>query len=78
MNLHKYKNILGIPKKGIHSYRICNIAIMDVIMTILMAYLIKQFFNISFSKTAILLFSIGIILHRLFGVKTTIDLLLFD
>jgi len=45
MDLCKYKNALGIPKKGIHSYRFMGVAIADVIMTILGAYLISIFFT---------------------------------
>ena len=41
IDLCKYKNALGVPGKGIHSYRICNIAIADVIMTIIGAFIIS-------------------------------------
>ena len=34
----KYKHALGIPGKGVHSIRIKNIAIVDVLLSILMAY----------------------------------------
>lgn len=77
MSLCKYKNILGIPNKGIHSYRFMSVAIADVIMTIIAAILISYFFNGSFFYTLIALFVLGIILHRLFCVRTTIDKLLF-
>jgi hypothetical protein len=77
MSLCKYKNALGIPDKGIHSYRMCGIAIFDVIMTIILAFLISYFFKISFFYTLLFLFILGIILHRLFCVRTTIDKLLF-
>ena len=40
MDLSKYKNALGEPKKGIHSYRFMGVAIVDVLMTILLAYFI--------------------------------------
>ena len=33
--LCKYKNALGVPGKGIHSYRICNLAIVDIISYII-------------------------------------------
>lgn len=36
MNLCKYKNILGEPGKGVHSYRIFNIAIVDVLLTLIL------------------------------------------
>ena len=77
MSLCKYKNILGIPNKGLHSYRFMNVAIVDVIMTIIAAILISYLFNTSFFYILIMLFILGIILHRLFCVRTTIDKLLF-
>lgn len=77
MNLCKYKDLFGIPKTGVHSYRFLNLAIADVIMTIIGAGLISYLFKISFVFTTISLFILGIILHRLFCVRTTIDKLLF-
>jgi uncharacterized membrane protein len=78
MSLCKYKDALGIPGKGIHSYRIFNIAIADVIMTIIGAYILSLIFKTPFIYTLIALFILGIILHRIFCVRTTIDKLLFD
>jgi hypothetical protein len=77
MNLCKYKDALGEPGVGIHSYRIFNIAIADVIMTFIGAFIISYFLNISFVWTSIFLFILGIILHRIFCVQTTINKLLF-
>ncbi len=77
MNLCKYKDILGIPGKGIHSYRIFNIAIADVIMTIIAAFIISYFFKFNFWIVLLILFILGILLHRLFCVRTTIDKLIF-
>jgi hypothetical protein len=77
MNLCKYKNILGQPDKGIHSYRLFGLAIADIIMTLIAAFIISYFLKYSFLKTTIFLFGLGIILHRLFCVRTTIDKLLF-
>jgi hypothetical protein len=78
MNLCKYKNILGVPGQGPHSYRIFNIAIVDVLLTLILAYIISYIYKISFVKTSITLFILGIILHRIFCVRTTIDKLLFN
>jgi hypothetical protein len=77
MDLCKYKNALGEPRKGIHSYRLFGIAITDVIMTILASYLISYFFKISFTYTMIIFFGLGIFLHHIFCVKTTVDKFLF-
>jgi len=75
----KYKNMLGEVGKGVHSYRIANIAIVDVIMTFLGAYIIWAFIfpKYSYLFVLLMLFLLGVILHRLFCVKTTIDKILF-
>lgn len=78
MDLCKYKNILGVPGQGPHSYRIFNIAIVDVLLTLILAYIISYIYKISFVKTSITLFILGILLHRVFCVRTTIDKLLFN
>ena len=77
MNLCKYKNALGTPGKGIHSYRLFGVAIADLIMTIIAAALISYFFKYYFVTTLVTLFILGIVLHRLFCVRTTIDKVLF-
>ena len=69
-----YSTMLGEVNQGIHAYRVLDIAIVDVIGTFLIAYLISKK---HFVKTAILLFVLGIVLHRLFCVRTTLDKLLF-
>jgi hypothetical protein len=76
--LCKYKDIFGKVGEGPHSYRIFNIAIVDVILTILAAFIIHLFIpKYSFLYILILLFITGIVMHRLFCVRTTIDKLLF-
>ena len=76
--LCKYKDALGEPNKGIHSYRLFGVAIVDVIMTIVAAFIISYSFRLSFMYTTIFLFVLGILLHRLFCVRTTIDKMLFS
>ncbi len=76
--LCKYKDALGKPKKGIHRYRIFNIAIADVIMTIIGAVIISYLFKFNFWTTLLILFLLGIIAHRIFCVNTTVDKLLFS
>jgi hypothetical protein len=77
-SLCKYKNALGQPGEGIHSYRIADIAVADVIMTLVAAYLITLLFSIPFTYSAVGLFVAGIILHRVFCVRTTVDKMLFS
>ena len=77
MSFCDYKDSLGALNEGIHQYRFLNLAIVDVIGTVIIAFLISYFFKVSLLYTIIILFILGIILHRLFCVKTTIDKLLF-
>jgi hypothetical protein len=76
--LCQYKDILGKPGQGIHSYRIFNIAYVDVLFTIIGAYIIYLFLpKINYFVILISLFILGIILHKIFCVRTTIDKYLF-
>jgi fatty acid desaturase len=75
--LCKYKEALGVPGKGIHQYRIFNVAIMDVLLTIIVAGILAWIFKLNFWLLLLILFLLGIILHRLFCVRTTVDKLLF-
>ena len=75
--LCKYKDALGKPGKGIHSYRFMGVAIADVIMTLIVAFLFSYYTGYSFLKVSIIFFILGIIAHRLFCVRSTIDKLLF-
>ena len=77
MDLCKYKNIFGNPNEGIHSYRVFDFAIVDIFATLIVAFLISYFFKTSFFYTCIILFILGILFHRLFCVRTTIDKILF-
>jgi len=87
MSLCKYKNVFGEPNTGIHSVRVLNFAIFDILATILVGVIIHQFIIVDFLKlhntiklwmVLVVLFSLGILLHRLFCVRTTIDKLLFN
>lgn len=76
MDLCQYRDIFGIPGLGAHSYRIFNIAIIDVILTIVGAYLLARYFKWNFWYTLIALYLIGIFLHWLFCVRTSVNILL--
>ena len=86
MSLCKYKNVFGEPNTGIHSVRIFNVAIFDVLSTILVGVVFHQLIIVDLLKmndsiklwmVLVVLFVIGIILHRAFCVKTTVDKLIF-
>ena len=75
--LCKYKNLFGKPGEGSHSKRVGNIAVVDVAATILVAFILSKLFGFKFLNTLITLLILGIIAHRIFCVRTTIDKLLF-
>jgi hypothetical protein len=77
MGLCQYKNIFGEPKKGFHSYRLFNIAILDVLGTLLIAWGIAVWFNYTYWKVCAVAFILAILLHRLFCVNTTINKMIF-
>lgn len=75
----KMKKIFGPIGEGIHSYRVFDIAILDVLFTIIGAYLLHHFLlpNIPFCQVLLGLFLLGIVLHRIFCVRTTVDKWIF-
>ena len=77
MDLCKYKDLFGKLGTGIHSYRIYNIAYLDILVTIVVAYGLSKLFGTPFLYTLIAFFILGILIHRLLCVRTTVDKLLF-
>jgi hypothetical protein len=79
MSLCKYSEIFGKPNEGVHKYRLFNLAIVDVVFTILGGIILQKIFfrKKNLYYVIISLFILGIIMHRLFCVRTTIDKLLF-
>jgi uncharacterized membrane protein YcaP (DUF421 family) len=83
MNLCKFKdnviltNIFGKPNEGIHQFRVFDIAIIDFIGTIFGAWLVSYFFKLPFLYLLVVFFALGILAHRIFCVRTTIDKILF-
>ena len=76
--LCQYKNLLGKVGEGVHSYRIANLAVVDILLTILLAFFIHLMFPVyHFGYILLSVFLLGIILHHIFCVKTTVDKLIF-
>lgn len=78
MNLCKYKDVFGKPNEGLHQFRVFDIAIVDVLLTIFVAWVVSYFFKINFLYSLVGFFILGIICHRIFCVRTTVDKLLFS
>lgn len=76
-SLCPYKYIFGKPGEGVHQYRIMDIAIVDLVGTIIVAFCISKYFNLDFKIVLFILLLWGIILHELFCVKTTLSKIIF-
>jgi hypothetical protein len=77
MDLCKYKNIFGEPDTGVHKIRLFNFAIFDIIATILLGYFFSKITKINLWISILSMFVLGIISHRVFCVRTTVDKILF-
>jgi hypothetical protein len=75
--LCKYKHIFGKEGQGFHKQRFLGVAIYDTLGTIIVAWLISIAFDLNFLTTMVSAFIIGIIMHRIFCVNTTINKLIF-
>ena len=75
--LCKHKNLFGKEGEGVHSYRFLNVAIVDVIVTVIAGYVIHLYTQYKFINVLLFLFFLGIVSHRLFCVRSTVDKLLF-
>lgn len=69
----KYNNIFGIVNKGVHSYRIFDVALIDYILTIILSFIIKIITNIPIELSTIISFTLGIFMHILFGITTNFN-----
>ena len=76
MNLCEYRYIFGKEGAGIHSFRIFNIAIVDLGLTIIGAKVISDYYGFSFIKTILILLVSSIFIHKLFCVETTLSKLI--
>lgn len=72
MNLCKYKNIFGKPNTGAHSYRIFGIALIDMLLTIILVYIIHKRYNYNFTHVLVITLIISELLHYMFCVETAV------
>lgn len=73
----KYRHIFGVEKEGVHSLRLLNIAVVDMVLTIILAFVLALYFRQSFLLIFVLLMVIATLLHWAFCVETTITKVVF-
>lgn len=79
--LCQYKDIFGKPNEGVHSFRVFGFAAVDIILTLLAAFIISKVYKgrsiagikLDFVNVTIALFLVGILLHWIFCVDTKLN-----
>lgn len=81
MDLSQYRDSLGKPNEGIHSYRFGSFASVDLFGTLIIGCIIGYYF---ISQNVLgclygssLLMILAIFLHRIFRVNTALNIILF-
>jgi len=75
--LCKYKDAFGKLGTGVHSYKIGGVSVLDFGVAALAAYILALIIKKPFTPTLIFMLILGIIVHRMFCVRTTVDKFLF-
>lgn len=77
MDLCKYKDVFGKPGEGVHSLRLFDISVVDVVLTIFLGLLLAKIFKLNQFGGILLAFILAIVFHRLFCVETTVTKIFF-
>lgn len=78
VNFCAYRHIFGVEGEGVHKYRVFNIAIVDTVLTILGSWLLSRYLGLSFLAVFLFVMVLGVLVHRLFCVQTTLTKWVFD
>ena len=66
----KFKDIFGKPNMGAHKWHVGPFAVVDTLLTIVLAIIIFQFLKVNFLIIFALVFIVGELAHIAFGVQT--------
>lgn len=75
--LCRYRHVFGKEGEGPHSLRFLNIAFVDVLGTVLFAFIFSYMFHVPVGWMLLFLFVLAIVLHRAFCVNTTVNKAIF-
>lgn len=70
-------DIFGKPGEGVHSYRLCGVAIVDLVLAVLLGVAVARGTGISLPAGIVGVLLLGIIVHHVLGVRTAVDRTLF-
>jgi hypothetical protein len=77
MNLCQYKGLFGEPGTGLRKYRIFDVAIYDLTITMIIVYVLCLFTKTNYAYTLAFVLLLGVFVHRVFCVRTGVDKMLF-
>jgi len=66
----KYKDALGVPGKGSHSFRFMGFSVSDTVMTFIGAWILAKAIGLRYLPTLLGLLILGEIMHWYFCVDT--------
>ena len=66
----RYRDILGVPGKGLHKYKFLGTSAVDYALSLISAAVTTYFTGLPLVLSTIAWLVVGIILHALFGLKT--------
>lgn len=82
MSLCKYRDSFGKVGEGVHSLRLFNIAIVDTLLTFVLAYIINSYLKSYLKSNLLIIFFIllviSIFIHKAFCVETTLTKMFFS
>lgn len=72
--MRDYSKIFGEPGKGVHAYRVGGLAIVDLALTGLLAFVLNRFrVDMSLIVIFIILIILAVAVHRAYGVNTALN-----
>ena len=79
MQFCKHKDFFGKPREDSHTTRIpgIDVSASDTLIVLIIGYLISWYSGYSYWNTIGFLFVSGVVAHRLFCVRSKIDMVLF-
>ena len=66
----KFKDFFGKPGEGVHQYKFMGVAIVDLLLSIVLAIIVSHFTTMPHVLSIITVLLLGLVLHVLFGVPT--------
>ena len=66
----KYRDFFGAAETGVHKYKFLKTSIVDYVLTLLLSFIITFATGLPLELVTIFVFTLGVILHILFGVPT--------